>query len=264
MRLGILCGVFILVSLSAAASFDKPRYKRTVDLGPSPSRSGTHGKVTCYFFSRFMVKEVDLGEKGADRLAIVPLTKGIVPRCTRTKGKTEMVVNPDEWSGYFKGVKGGLVFFDADDGVNGGMGFAVYDASTGKKTFEDVALGALDFAEAQDGKISARYVRVFDSQCNILQDEAGCWAKIKNVIGVDNATMPDCKTGYEKSAREIAKGRCQAQNTETPQCLEKELPLARSQAKDAFSIISYPVELTLDAQPTIKAMPGDLQCWPSD
>lgn len=257
-----LCSVLIFVSLSAGASFDKPLSKRTVDLGLS--RSGNHGKVTCYVFSKFMVKEVDLGEKGADRLAIVPLTKGIVPRCTRAKGKTEMVINPDEWSGYFKGVKGDLVFFDADDGVNGGVGFAVYDGNNGKKIFEDVALGALDFPETQDSKVSARYVRVFDSQCNVLQDEATCWAKIKNAIGLDSATVPDCKKGYEKSAREMAKGRCQAQNTETPQCFEKELPLARSQAKDATSIISYPVELILGPQPTIKPMPGDLQCWPSD
>lgn len=257
-----LCSVLIFVSLSAAASFDKPLSKRTVDLGLS--RSGNHGKVTCYVFSKFMVKEVDLGEKGADRLAIVPIPKGVVPRCTRAKGKTEMVVNPDEWSGYFKGVKGELVFFDADDGVNGGVGFAVYDGNIGKKIFEDVALGSLDFPETHDSRVSVRYVRVFDSQCNVLQDEAGCWAKIKNAIGLDNATMPDCKKGYEKSAHDLAKGRCQAQNTDTPQCLARELPLATSQTKDANSIIAYPVEVILGPQATIKPVGGDLRCWPSD
>lgn len=257
-----LCSVLIFVSLSAAASFDKPLSKRTVDLGLS--RSGNHGKVMCYVFSKFMVKEVDLGEKGADRLAIVPIAKGVVPRCTRVKSKTEMVVNPDEWSGYFKGVKGDLVFFDADDGVNGGVGFAVYAAGTGKKVFEDVALGSLDFLETQGSQVSIRYVRVFDSQCNVLQDAATCWAKIKNAIGLDNVTVPDCKKGYEKSARDLAKGRCQVQNTDTSQCLDRELPLATTQTRDASSIIAYPVEVILGPQPTIKPVGGDLQCWPSD
>lgn len=264
MRIGLLCSIIILVSLSSATSFDKPRYKRTVDLGPSRYTPGNRGKVSCYYFAGFMVKEVDLGEKGADKLAIVPIPKGVVPRCTRARSKDEKVVNPDDWSGYFKGVKNNLVFFDADDGVNGGMGFAVYDSNTGRKIFEDVALGPLDFPEAQGSQVSIKYTRVLDSQCNVPQDESACWAKITKAIGLDNAAIPDCKKGYEQSAQELAKGRCQAQKTETTQCLDRELPLARSQTKDANSIIAYAVEVVLDQQPTTKPVSGDLRCWPSD
>src|SRR5262249_20801476 len=112
-------------TLAWAGSFDKPVSQRTVNLGGSNSTTQGHAKVTCYFFSTFMVKEVDLGEKGASRLSIVPSSKKNPPACSRLRDQAEKVVNPDDWSGYFKGVKGNLVFFDADDGVNGGMGFAV-------------------------------------------------------------------------------------------------------------------------------------------
>lgn len=47
------------------------------------------------------------------------------------------VIRYPEWVGYFKGAKGNLVFFDADDGINGGMPFVVYDSKTGKSVFKD-------------------------------------------------------------------------------------------------------------------------------
>ena len=76
--------------------------------------------------------------------------------------------------------------------------------------------------------------------------------------------MPDCKAGYEKSAQNLAKGRCQAQSSDTPQCVAKEIQLARDQTSAANSIIAYPVEVTLGAKPAIKPVPGDLRCWPAD
>ena len=107
----LLLSILALVSISCADSFDKPLAKKTVDLGPSRSTPKTHAKVTCYFFPRFMVKEVDLGEKGADRLSIVPITKGTTPGCIRPQAKSEKIIDPKEWTGYFKGVKNDFVFF---------------------------------------------------------------------------------------------------------------------------------------------------------
>lgn len=254
----------MLVSLGGASSFDQPRSKRIVDLGPSPSGFGARIKVSCYLFSKFMVKQVDTGEKGAERLAIIPVAQDHVPRCTRARDKAEVVINPDDWSGYFKGVKNDLVFFDADDGMNGGLPFAVYDAKTGKKVFEDSALGSLDFTDAVSDSISLRYLRVLESDCNMLQDAAGCWAQIEKTTGLENTPAPDCKTGYERSAQEMAKGRCQAQKSKTPQCLAKEIQLAHDQANSAPSVVAYPVEVVLDAKPVTKPVVGKVQCWPMD
>jgi hypothetical protein len=266
LALRLLCAILFLGSMAWPASFDKPLSTKTIDLGPSGVAPQARTKITCYWFARFMVKEVDLGEKGAARLAIVRGTKKEVPDCTRLRDKTEMAVNPDDWSGYFKGVKGNLVFFDADDGWNGGMGFAVYDAKTGKKIFDDVALGDLDISDAQatDSGITVRYTRIVDSGCIVPKELGACWDKITLRFALRSATAPDCKAAYEKTAQALAKGRCQAQNTDNAECLAKEIALARQQTGDANSIVAYPVEIVLGANPTIKPVTGDLQCWPSD
>jgi hypothetical protein len=262
-----------LSSLAFAGTFDKPASKRVVDLGSSrsnpPGRNAkdqVRAKVTCYYFSAFMVKEVDMGEKGAERLAIVPVRKSETRTCSRLRDPGEREINSDDWSGYFMGVKGRLVFFSADDGWNGGTGFAVFDSKTGKKIFDDVALGNLEFSDAAGTNTSLRYTRVVDSGCILPKEESACWDKIKSKLALDSASaaMPDCKGGYEKSAQDLAKGRCQAQNADNPQCLAKEISLARQQSNDANSVIAYPVEVTLGANASIKAVAGDLRCWPSD
>jgi len=262
--LRVLYVALLLVGIAAADSFDRPRTKKTLGLGPSPAGFGRHGKVNCYFYPTFMVKEVDLGEKGADKLAIVPVRHGIVPPCTRARSKAEMVIDANEWSGYFKGAKGDLVFFDADDGWNGGMGFAVYDSHTGKKVFEDSAVGGIDFLPPQGGQVTLKYTRIIDSQCNAPKDQAACWDQIRKTIGVENPPQPDCKKAYEESAQKLAKGRCAAQKSNTAQCVAKEIQLARDQTSQATSIIAYPVEVALGPQPTIKPVAGELRCWPSD
>ena len=264
----LLFSFLALTTLAFAGSFDKPLSKKSVALGPSesnPKNHGqkTHGKVTCYYYPGFMVKEVDLGEKGSERLAIVPAGKTAAP-CTRARTKTEKVVNPDEWSGYFKGVKSNLVFFNADDGWNGGMGFAVYDAETAKKIYEDVALGELKFPDVSGPNISVAYTRVVDGGCDLPKEQAACWSAIQKKFSLESAAAPDCKTGYEKSAQAMAKARCSGNPKADPQCMAKELSLARQQASDASSVISYPVSVVLGPNPAVNPVAGSVGCWPSD
>jgi hypothetical protein len=211
-----------------------------------------------------MVKEVDLGEKGAQRLAIVPTGKNKLQTCSRMRDPGERAINPDDWSGYFMGVKGDLVFFSADDGWNGGMGFAIYDARTGRKIFDDVALGDLEFTNPPGAATSLRYIRVVDGGCVIPKEQTACWDSIRKKFDLEAASQPDCKNGYEKSAEALAKGRCQAQKADNPECLAKEMSLARQQANDANSVIAYPVEVVVGTNPTVKPLAGDLHCWPAD
>ena len=253
-----------LASICCAESFDKPLVKKTIDLGLSQSNPKSHAKVTCYFYSGFMVKEVDLGEKGADRLSIVPTAKGTPLTCTRARSKSEKVIDHKEWSGYFKGAKNNLVFFDADDGVNGGVAFAIYDAKTATRIFEDSASGPLEFSTSPDQQLSLHYLRVLDAECAVPKEKASCWERIKQKIGPDDFPMPDCEKGYEENAQNLAKGRCDAQNPREPDCLSKELKLVREQWSDASSIISYPVIVTLGINPIIKPVAGAVKCWPAD
>jgi hypothetical protein len=258
----LLVSFLALTTVAFAGSFDKPLSKKSVDLGPSESNQKTHGKVTCYYYPGFMVKEVDLGEKGAERLAIEPAGKTAVS-CIRARTKTEKVVNPEKWSGYFKGVKGNLVFFNADDGWNGGMGFAVYDAETMKKIYEDVALGKLTFSDGSGPNVIA-YTRVVDGGCNLPKEQAACWSAIQKKFSLEAAAVPDCKAGYEKSAQAMAKARCSGNPKADPQCMAKELPLAQQQANDASSVISYPVSVVLNPSTEVNPIAGNVRCWPSD
>ncbi|HEY7406139.1 MAG TPA: hypothetical protein VIB39_21620 [Candidatus Angelobacter sp.] len=236
---------------------------KTVNLGPSKYSAGVRAHMKCYYFPAFMVKEVNEGEKGAAELAIVPISH-VVPKCNQAKYKSEMVINPDEWSGYFKGVKNNFVFFDADDGVNGGIGFAVYEARTGKKLFSDSAAGPLSFVDRADKIVAIKYERVIEAECVIHRAPSECWQKIRKDLGLEAEGAPDCKAGYEKSAVALAKGRCQAQNTASPACLEKEIGLARKQTDDSPSVIVYPAEVVLDANPVVKPLTGEVRCWPAD
>jgi hypothetical protein len=264
--LRLLAGILVWTSVALTAqtaSFDKPLFKKTVDLGASKNTPGARAKVTCYFFPSFMVKEVDMAEKGAFRLAIVP-GKIKDHTCSRLRDEGEKEINSDEWTGYFKGVKGDLVFFDADDGVNGGMGFAVFSAKSAKKIFDDVAFGPVELSAAADKTITLTYTRLAEGECVIPKDLAACWGKIKQKLSLDSASLPDCKAGYEKSAQEMAKGRCEAQKADGPECLAKEIMLARQQANDSPSVISYPVEVVLGPEAVIKPASGNVGCWPAD
>lgn len=246
-----------------AGSFDKPLATKIVDLGPSKYSTGVRAKVRCYYFPGFMVREIDQGEKGAAELAIIPDSHAVL-RCSQAKYKSAMVVNADEWSGYFKGVKDNLVFFDADDGWNGGMGFAVYEAKTGKKLFSDSAVGSLSFVDRADKVVAIKYDRVIESECVIHKASSECWQKIRKDLGLEAEGPPDCKAGYEKSAMRLAKGRCHAHNTNNPECLEKEITLARKQTDESPSVIVYPAEVVLGTNPVVKPLPGDVRCWPAD
>jgi hypothetical protein len=124
------------VSVASADTFDTPLKTKVVDFGLSssnpPGGRSFRVKLSCWSYPTFMVKEYnDEGEKGARWLAIVPVGKGAVPACTRAHALGEKIIKWPEWSGYFDGVKGNLVFFRADDGTDGGLPFVVYDFNTG-------------------------------------------------------------------------------------------------------------------------------------
>jgi hypothetical protein len=269
----LLCLV-LLASLSWGETFDKPIRQQRVDLGPSPYLlSGWHAHVTCYFFPKFMVKEVDMGEKGAERLGIVPVTPQSTRKCTRARSKEEKVVSNEEWGGYFMGVKGGYVFLSGEDGWNGAEEFAIFDAGTGKKLFEDAAQpfrslatrkADISFVTKADQTIVMQYVRVVDDDCLILKDP-GCWPRMAKKYGLDPAIAPDCRKGSQTSAEYMAQERCyRANGPPLSACMNKERPLALQQALDEALVLSYPVEVELSEKPSIKPTGPAASCWRAD
>ncbi len=225
--------------------------KKVVELGPSPSPASSQHegiKLSCYYFPKFMVKEYDAGEVGAEWLSIAPVGQGAPPKCTRSHLDGERLVNPDEWSGYFKGVRGNLVFFNAPDGVNGGLPFAVFDATTVKKLFEDTAydesmyprrpqptpFNRLRVSGGQNQRVVLRYLRVVAVACDLNIEKQVCWHQVRPKLGLQGTPMPVC-LNYDRAA-----------------------------GRKWPSVVAYPVEVSLFPKPVLRNIPGPLKCWPAD
>lgn len=246
-----------LGSVSLADSFDKPLRETVVDVGPSPNQLPSNGwrvKLSCYYYPAFMVKQLnDPGLKGA-RIAIVPLLNGHPPACRRSHGAEERLIR--KWSGYFKGVKGQLLFLDAEDGTNGGMPFGIFDWKTGKKLFEDSVLfwnsGPVDpdieFSYTPDGNISMSYLRVVEAGCSIPKDEMTCWDKFREKFGSPLATVPKCTGYYPQGEKKWVPG-------------DEGVPPGELETPSA---IAYPVVVELFPRPSIKAVAGPAKCSPVD
>jgi hypothetical protein len=149
----------------------------------------------------------------------------------------------DEDVAYFRGAKDSFAFFNAADGIDGGQTFYVYDTSTGTKVFEDSAFfGAMDLpALAGDIHINRdnekrpvlKYLRVVSTDCDLTKDSPACWKRITADLGIATGTPPTC-IRYEGIK------------------------------EDFWSALAYPVSVGLSEHPQIKAVDGDVFCWPTD
>jgi hypothetical protein len=242
--------------------FDAARTIKTLKL-PAP-KDFPKVKLRCAYYAHFMVKQVDEGEVGAAQLSFVPIT-GAAPPCQRANLDTEKVIDPKDWSGYFKGVKGDYGLFDADDGVNGALGFAVFDVEA-HKVFEDAASGSFREASIDGRTLTLRYKRSFSGDCSVVKGAVPCWSKIATATGVAAAPPPDCAAGYAKAKREMAKGRCDADRDHTPACISRELRTLDAQRWDeAPSVIVYEARTVIEAgHATTTALGPAESCHPSD
>jgi hypothetical protein len=248
----LLLWVTAFTSTSFADSFDVPLKKKVVDFGLSennlPGRQNFRVKLYCFFYPNFVVKEYDNeGEKGAQWVAIVPIQNGTAPACARTHASGDRVFKWPEWSGYFNGVKGNLVFLNDPDGTDGGMPFTIYDFRTGNKIFKDLAYDSamwtqkvarspfnrLTFRGAQDSALTMTYLRVIEADCDLHTEKTACWEQVRKKFELKGVRMPVC-TGYENiSSRWV-------------------------------SAVAYPVEVSLFPQPVTKTIAGPVKCWPVD
>jgi hypothetical protein len=264
----VFTGTFLASAAGAATSansvFDTPLEMQKKTL-PASKTSGK-ATLTCRYYPHFMVKQIDAGEVGADELSIVPNEAAHKAPCQRADLPAEKVVDPKDWSGYVKGVKGDYVFFDAGDGVNGASGFAVFSTADGKKLFEDSALGDLQSAALDGGALTLRYKRSFSGDCSIPHAGDACWSKIAAATGLDAQAQPDCAAGYLKAKNELAKGRCETQSKSNAACLTAALKEIEAQHWDeAPSVIVYDAETVLKpGQSAVKPLGGDRACHPSD
>ncbi len=257
------------------AAVKRPRAKTASPFDPAiktqkltlpANGGGGKPKLTCSTYAHFMVKQVDEGEVGAAQLSIIPIAPGARPVCQRKNVAGEKVVSPKDWTGYFKGVKGDYLFFDADDGVNGGLGFAVVAAGTAKKLFDDSAVGNLKSVTLAGGALTVRYARSYSGDCSVPHDGAACWSKIAAAIGQTSAKPPDCAAGYLKAKNEMAKGRCEANKKPGPACMAAALKeLDRQRWNEAPTVVVYDAETVVRPDgATTRPLGAPTACHPSD
>jgi hypothetical protein len=232
-------------SLGATPSpFDPPLKIVRAPLPRDADNPRSRPKVSCFYFPRFMVKQVDLGEEGAAQLSILPGAPATA--CRQANAPGERVISPDDWTGYFDGVRGDYAVFTAEDGWNGGMGFAVFDARTGRKVFDDAAKARFRSVQASSDGLVLRYRRVFTPKCSLIVDRAGCWRAIRRQTGLAGDRPPDCSAAYDREARRT--------------------PKFAAQLRDDPTVIDYEALATLrNSHATIRTAPGDLAtCHPAD
>jgi hypothetical protein len=230
----------------APSLFDNPLKKQIIHLPKATPDASANAKLSCFYYPGFMVKEVDLGEKGADKLSITSQMKNAALPCKRDNAG-EIIAK--DWAGYYAGVKGDYVFFNADDGYDGGLPFAVFSGGTGQKLFEDsrdAHAGNFQSIAASGDGLTVRYRRTYKASCSLYASKSACWDQIKKDAGmVTTAPMPDCAALYE------------AEQKRTP-----------DYAKDIAnlpSMIGYEVEAHYgDGKPAFTALPGKVSCWLPD
>lgn len=263
--IGALTAPAAQAARATSSLFDAPLQTQKRKL---PAVKGTPKTVlTCRYYARFMIKEVDDGEVGAAQISILPSDGGVPkPVCQRKNVPSEKVVSAKDWSGYVKGVKGDYVFLDAEDGVNGGLGFAVFAAGSAKKLFEDSAVGNLKSVALAGKLLTVRYARSYSGDCSVPHDGAGCWSKIAVATGVRAAPQPDCAAGYLRAKNEMAKGRCDAEKKSGPACLASAMKeLDRQRWNEAPSVVVYDAETVLGPDgASTKPLAPVRACHPSD
>jgi hypothetical protein len=235
----------------AVQAFDAPLKKEVVDNGGSQYSapgSNRRNKLSCFFYSTFIVKQYDEGQKGSEWLAIAPVEDRTAPACTLTHTPNEKVITYPEWSGYFLGAKGRLVFFREADGMNAGIPFVVYDSQTKTKVFEEDSyhdttlfgqkaesspFNHIRVLEGKNGQFILKYLRVVEAGCDLHSEKSSCWERVRKKLKLQNTEMPTCtRYGGISSHSESA--------------------------------VAYPVEVSLFPKPVIKTIEGPVRCWPVD
>ncbi|MGD0193041.1 MAG: hypothetical protein ABSD74_20075 [Rhizomicrobium sp.] len=171
--------------------FDKPLKITRIPLPRNPQNPEERTGVTCWYYGTFMVKQLELGYQGPSEIAILP---GHAPVCQRRQlSANELVIHPNVWTGYFKGVAGNYVFFDGVDSFNGGRPFVIL-APDAKRISDDVAVSFAGVSVIPGG-LKMRYTRVYTSHCSIAGAHAHeCWQMISKETGL--TAHPDCKKAY--------------------------------------------------------------------
>ena len=250
----------------ASGPFDPPLKVRNVRLAADPQNPKIRRQVTCFYYRSIVIKQVDYGEVGADRLALLPVLSRNATQCREDREALEYVIPADTWSGYFSGVKADYAFFDGPDGINGGLGFMVLRLFDRKAVLEDVAQHGIKSIDYEEGVLKLRYQRAFAGTCSIPTGGDSCRDTLVRDTGVSAGSLSICSQGYQAAREAMAKIRCAAQSRHEKNCLSQELDrLGEQKWNETPTVIVYEAEATLKNGALVVTPRSDaLACHPSD
>ena len=244
-------------------AYDKPLSVKHVDLGPAETVPPQEKEVRCSYFPTFMVKEVDEREVGAAQLSILPSSPAAPAACQRDNLPGERVLDDKKWTGYFDGAHGDDVVFSAEDGVNGGLGFAVVRPGDAGVVYSAVAKGALRFTADANGATVLHFAAIHAGKCSVAVQGAACATQIGREIGIAAPDVALCRRGYADAKRSMAKDRC-ADTPKDKGCVDREI--AGMHGWDASpTVVRYNLDVVLAPAGVAEHPSGaPTACWPAD
>lgn len=253
----MLATVTALALVAAPALFttgaETPEKTQQLDLPPRCAVCPP-GRVTCAWYPGFMAREVDLGDNGAEVLAIVPRKpKRSPPACVRERlpGEISLTGAADAWSGYFEGARGRFAFFRAEAPKGDAVPFTVYDTSAEQRVFTDEAIGPVRVIGKGD-QVGIAFVRRAIAPCSPLSGGDACWARIRAELGVADPP-PDCAAAYLEVNDAAARAACQGSSQAGARCVEAELRLRPAVPAFVPPALTYEVEIPDLEKPTVRA-----------
>jgi hypothetical protein len=267
-KIVLLSGLFIFPAFSweqangSSWRFDKPLREIHTPLPGDPYNPQAKPMLSCFYYPNFMVKQIDLGEKGAEQISILPywIKDNKEPPCLRANATDEMVINSRALLGYFEGVKNDFVFLESAEGPAGGLFFGVFNAVEASKVFVDAAKWTKNSAEFtslvvlnypkddndNDSALELHYRRMYRAPCSLRADEKNCWSLIRKITGLTEVSPPNCAAAYE--------------------AMEKEYPGDAKGWKTDPSVITYDVEVVLDSGVALRVTPVSkaMECYPAE
>ncbi len=198
------------------AIFDPPLTTQRI---PAKSDNDPVGELFCTYYPDLMIRQSGTDTPAPNAATIIP---GAHPPCDAGHAAGEIALKTANFS--LDGRKGRFLVFSQTD-PNGAVPFMVLDIESGGRVIYTDGTAAdrgIHSAAVENGGLRLRYTRGFNAPCSIMQDAAGCWAKL---------------TAEGRVPKTLA--------APSPQACAAAYRAAKAGADDP-SVITYDVDMTID------------------
>jgi len=256
---------------ACAEDFDKPLRVVKRDMGVLDSYSIVadkkvydHKQLVCTYYKGWLIKELESPDLiGDDMIGVAPSSVEHPAVCEELMATGEWRADVGKFCGGLLGVKDNLLFLGEDDVQSSVDGFLVYRLTDGKELLRDASLYRtnMEIDHLPSGLLRLRYTRMLPEQdCSPTGLGNKCWAKIRELTGLPEASRDACEATREAYAAFFAKA---CEQSDTANCVQLYVE-ERKRLYDGPMSVAYPVETVFDAHPTPRAIGPISNCIPME